>query len=138
MARMGQGSPRTCTVLHDPTGPSAASDLAFRPRAVHTLSGGPVTHRTGRWEGSLLELEIPTGRDDRGADGGEPDAQTLRVLQAVDVFDRDRDRTASDRSRCQGMGKVFVLLIGVALVLAVVVTLNEVVSQALRGAAEGM
>ena len=68
----------------------------------------------------------------------EPDAggSTARVLEALDAFDQARkDR---DRARTIGMGRVFVLLLGIAMVLTVVVTLNQLITEAVHGIEQGL
>lgn len=73
------------------------------------------------------------------APGGEGVAAlttTERILHAVDSF--EPDARSWERARNVGLTKVFVLVVGMALVLMTVVSLHQLVSETVRSIERGM
>jgi hypothetical protein len=101
---------------------------------AHTLGEGPVTIRMDERE---VPMVIETdGELAPGVDGVAALATTERILHAVDAF--EPDARSRERARNVGLTKVFVLFVGMALVLATVVTLHQLVTETVRSVEHGM
>lgn len=63
-------------------------------------------------------------------------AATARMLHAIDTF--GHHARTRERARTNGLGQVILLLIGVAMTLGMVMTLNDLVAGAVRGIEHGL
>ncbi len=75
--------------------------------------------------------------DDVEPDRPEGDADaTVRLVRAVEAF--DRDARARERARTVGLGRVLVLVIALALLVAIGMTVHDLISSAVQGVDRGL
>lgn len=84
-----------------------------------------------------MAMELTGAVDDiqHGWDDADQDA-TARMLRAIDAF--GHDARAQERARTAGLGRVLVLLIGLAILVAVGITIHDLVNETVQDIDRGM